>query len=105
MLQALLHLAAAHRWFCGQDDVTGAFLHSYIIEVIYIHQPQGFDDGSGHICHLMCSLYGLCQAAQCWNNYLHHELITIGYCQTYLDAAVYVRRTTNGKNYHPRDPC
>lgn len=46
-LQALLHLVAAHGWFRAQDDVTGAFLHSFIMEVIYMHQPQGFDDGSG----------------------------------------------------------
>ena len=62
-LRALLHLAAAHGWFRGQDDITGAFLHSYITEVIYMRQPQGFDDGSGRVCHLVRSLYGLRQVA------------------------------------------
>jgi Reverse transcriptase (RNA-dependent DNA polymerase) len=52
-LRALLHLAAAHGWFHSQDDVTGAFLHSYITEVIYMRQPQGFDDGSGRVCRLV----------------------------------------------------
>ena len=61
-----------------------------------MHQPQYFDDGSGHVCHLVQSLYGLYQVAQCWNKYLHHELIAIGYHQTYSDAAVYVQRTING---------
>jgi hypothetical protein len=78
-LHALLHLAAAHGWFCGQDDVTGAFLNSYITEVIYMQQPQGFDDRSGRVCRLVRSLYGLCQAACCWNKLLHGDLTKVGY--------------------------
>ena len=62
-----------------------------------MYQPQGFDDGSGHVCHLIRSLYGLRQAAQCWNKYLHNKLIVIGYHKTYSDAAVYVQRFTNGE--------
>ena len=57
-LKALLHLAVAHGWFRGQDDVTGTFLNSYITEVIYMHQPKGFDDGSGRSCRIIQSLYG-----------------------------------------------
>ena len=95
-LWALLQLAAAHRWFHSQDDITGTFLHSYITEVIHMHQPQDFDDGSGHVCHLVQSLYGLYQVAQCWNKFLHHKLTTIEYQQTYLDANVYVWKTANG---------
>jgi hypothetical protein len=94
-LRALLHLAAAHGWFRGQDDVTGAFLHSYITEVIYMRQPQGFDDGSGRVCRLVRSLYGLRQAARCWNKLLHSELTKIGYHQAYSDNAVYVRLSAN----------
>jgi hypothetical protein len=55
-----------------------------------MHQPQYFDDGSGHVFHLVQSLYGLYQVAQCWNKFLHHKLTTIEYQQTYLDANVYV---------------
>jgi len=62
-----------------------------------MHQPQGFDDGSGQVFRLIRSLYGLHQAAQCWNKYLHNELIMIGHHKTYSDAAVYVQRSTNGK--------
>ena len=94
-LRALLHLAAAHGWYRNQDDVTGAFLHGYITEVIYMRQPQGFDDGSGRVCRIVRSLYGLKQAARCWNKLLHGELTKIGYHRTYSDNAVYVRLSAN----------
>ena len=61
-----------------------------------MRQPQGFDDGSGRVCRLVRSLYGLRQAARCWNKFLHRKLTTIEYQQTYSDAAVYVRKTANG---------
>ena len=94
-LWVLLHLPAAHGWFWGQDDVTGALLHSYITEVIYMRQPQGFDDGSGWVCCLMQSLHGLWQAACCWNKLLHHELTKIGYHQMYSDNPVCVYLSAN----------
>ena len=47
-LWAILHLAVAHGWAWGQDDVTRAFLHSNIGEnkVIYMKKPIGFEDGT-----------------------------------------------------------
>jgi hypothetical protein len=66
-LKALLHLTAAHGWFRRQDDVMGTLLNSYITEVIYMRQLKGFDNGSGHLCQIIRSLYGLRQAAHCWN--------------------------------------
>ena len=60
---SLLHLAIIHGWFQGQDDIMAAFLHSDLNEVIYIRQPEGFDNGTDHVAQLLQSLYGLKQAA------------------------------------------
>ena len=35
-LWAILHIAAAYGWVCGQDNVTSVFLHSDIDHVIYM---------------------------------------------------------------------
>jgi Reverse transcriptase (RNA-dependent DNA polymerase) len=78
----------------------GAFLHSYITEVIYMRQPQGFDDGSGQVCRLVQSLYGLHQAAHCWNKLLHGELTKIGYHRAYSNNAVYVHLSS-----YPHGQC
>ena len=52
-IQALLHLAVVHGWFQGQDDVVAAFLHGNLDEVIYMRQPEGFDDGTDHVAQLL----------------------------------------------------
>src|SRR6266704_2022107 len=47
-LRTGLALAAVNGWDLHQFDVKGAYLHRYIEEEIYMQQPLGFDDGSGH---------------------------------------------------------
>jgi len=80
-LQAILHLAVAHGWAWGQDDVTGAFLHSDIgkDEVIYMKQPIGFEDGTGQPVCLQRGLYGLKQASRLWNKHMDSKLISVQY--------------------------
>ena len=62
-----------------------------------MRQPKGFDDGSGRSCRIIRSLYGLRQAARCWNKLMHRELSAVGYHQIYSDAAVYVHRSANSE--------
>jgi hypothetical protein len=79
-------------WHRGQDDVTAAFLNSELVEMIYMHQPQGFGDSTDRVYKLIRSIYGLRQAVRCWNQYLHTALLKIGYHHTHSDSAVYIRQ-------------
>ncbi|GBE80639.1 Retrovirus-related Pol polyprotein from transposon TNT 1-94 [Sparassis crispa] len=97
-LRAILHLTAAHGWHRGQDDVTGAFLHSKVDVIIYMQQPVGFDDGTGRVCRLLLSLYGLRQSSHLWNEYMDGQLSTISFHRLICDSAIYVRRTETGAN-------
>jgi len=92
VLRILLHLTISFGWYRGQDDVTAAFLNAELVETIYMRQPQGFSDGTDRVCKLVRSLYGLKQAARCWNQHLHAALLKLGYHRTYSDSAVYVRQ-------------
>jgi Reverse transcriptase (RNA-dependent DNA polymerase) len=39
-------------------DVKGAYLNLNLEEEIYMQQPDGFDDGMGHVLKLCRALYG-----------------------------------------------
>ena len=90
MLWALFHLTVAYGWSRGQDDVVAAFLHGDLDETIYMHQPEGDDNGTGRVARLLCSIYGLKQAARVWNKLMHQKLIMVGYDQLTSDTAVYL---------------
>jgi Reverse transcriptase (RNA-dependent DNA polymerase)/GAG-pre-integrase domain len=92
ILRILLHLTISFGWYRGQDDVTAAFLNTRLVETIYMRQPQGFGDGTNRVRKLVRSIYGLKQAARCWNQYLYAALLGIGYHRTYSDSAVYIRQ-------------
>ena len=95
-LRAILHFAAAHGWYRGQDDVTGAFLHSEIDHEIFMKQPEGFSDGSDKVAELLLSLYGIKQGSHLWNKYMHQKLVTCNFACLTSDHAVYTRRTAAG---------
>ena len=67
-----------------------AFLHGDLNEVIYMRQPEGFNNGTDHVAQLLRSLYGLKQAARCWYKLLHKELLAVEYTQLVSDTAVYI---------------
>lgn len=50
-----------------QFDVKTAFLYGDIDETIHMQQPERYDDGTGRVCRLRRSLYGLNQFSHCWN--------------------------------------
>ena len=92
----LLALAVTEDWEMQQMDVKGAYLNGTIKEQIYMKQPEGFDNGTSHICHLIKSLYGLKQAGHEWNEELNKQLESLGWEPTMVDPCTYVRRKADG---------
>jgi len=95
-IRNLLALAVAKNWEIQQMDVRGAYLNGTIKEQIYMQQPEGYDDGTGHLCHLIKSLYGLKQAGREWNNELNKQLESLGWRPTMVDPCMYVRKSPEG---------
>ena len=95
-IQTLLALAVTEDWEMQQMDVKGAYLNGTIKEQIYMKQPEGFDDGTGQVCHLIKSLYGLKQAGCEWNEELNKQLESLGWKPTMVDPCTYVRWKTDG---------
>uniref|UniRef100_A0A803MUI6 Reverse transcriptase Ty1/copia-type domain-containing protein n=1 Tax=Chenopodium quinoa TaxID=63459 RepID=A0A803MUI6_CHEQI len=54
-IRTLLSIVISHSWLVHQLDVKNAFLHGYLKEIVYMHQPMSFCDKS-HID--VCVYYG-----------------------------------------------
>lgn len=58
-VRAILALATKHDMELVQFDVKTAFLNSSLDEDVYMQEPEGYEDGLDHVCHLRKGLYGL----------------------------------------------
>lgn len=95
-MRFLFALAVKHDLRIRQLDVVTAFLHGELKEEIYMLQPEGFNDGSGQVCRLQKSLYGLKQASRNWYERLNTVLADTGMERCDADPCVYYSFTDNG---------
>jgi Reverse transcriptase (RNA-dependent DNA polymerase) len=72
-------------------DVKGAYLNGILKEKIYMQQLEGYDDGSGRVCLLVKTLYGLKQSGCEWNKELVMKLKEFGFNPLRSDPYAYVR--------------
>ncbi|CAI7796100.1 unnamed protein product [Closterium sp. NIES-54] len=63
-----------------QLDMKNAFLQSKLDRVFYMYQPDYFNDGTGRVCKLLKSLYGLKQTPLMWYRALDGVLLGAGCC-------------------------
>jgi hypothetical protein len=78
-LRAILALVPAKKLKVQQMDIKGAYLNGYLKERVFMKQPEGFEDGTGRVCRLVKTLYGLKQSGQEWNSELNAKLLTFGF--------------------------
>ena len=90
-LRAILALVPVKRLKIQQMDIKGAYLNGILKENIYMEQPEGFNDGTGKICHLIKTLYGLKQSGREWNKALDIKLIEFGFSRLTSDPCVYIK--------------
>lgn len=95
-IRAILSIAATEKMQLSQFDVSTAFLYGELQELIYMHQPEGYKDGTEKVCKLNRSLYGLKQAPRCWNNRFGRFLSQLGFKVSEADPCLYTREK-NGK--------
>ena len=90
MLCAILALVPLKNLQLNQMDVKGAYLNGILQETIYMEQPEGYEDGTGRVCRLVKTLYGLKQAGQEWNKELDGKLKDHEYQCLLSDLCVYI---------------
>lgn len=90
-IRFLISLAVQFNLEITQTDAITAFLQGDFEEDVYMHQPEEFDDGSGRVCKLNKSMYGLKQASRQWNIKLRQVLLDAGFKQSRVDPCIYFR--------------
>lgn len=92
-IRTVLSVASVKQMCLSQFDISTAFLYGKldINDEIYISQPEGFDDKSGRVCKLKKSLYGLKQAARCWNNCISKFMTNSGFTQSTADSCLFTK--------------
>ncbi|KAF8731517.1 hypothetical protein AX14_004766 [Amanita brunnescens Koide BX004] len=78
-LQSVIAETVQRGWKLRQMDVKGAYLNGLLKEEVYMAQPEGFDDGTGRVCRLIKTLYGLKQSGREWNEQLNKKLTEKGF--------------------------
>jgi len=91
-IRAILAIAPTRKLHIQQMDVKGAYLNGILKERVYMRQPEGYGDGTGRICLLIKTLYGLKQAGREWNIELDTKLRRRGYVRLRSDPCVYIWR-------------
>ena len=84
-----------------QMDVKTAFLQGNLDCEICMKQPEGYvnADKPNHVCKLNKGIYGLKQAARCWNAAIDTFLKGNGYKCSTADSCLYIKsiKEDNGK--------
>ncbi|CAI7879200.1 unnamed protein product [Closterium sp. NIES-54] len=79
-----------------QLDMKNAFLQSKLDRVLYMSQPDYFNDGTGRVCKLLKSLYELKQSPLLWYLALNNVLVGAGWKKIQVDEALYFKVGEDG---------
>ena len=104
-LRILLTYTAYHDLDLVHWDIVAAFLNGDLKEEVYMRQPMGFEDGSGRVCHLKKSIYGLCQSARAFYQKLDSILLPNGWTRLKTEWAVWKDKKNNIIGCHVDDMC
>jgi len=89
-IRAILILVPSKGLKVQQMDVKDAFLNGNMSERVYMRQSDGFNDGTGRICRLIKTIYGLRQAGWEWNKVYDERMHKLGFEPLKSDPCVYM---------------
>ena len=92
-IQTILAVTNHFNWEIELMDIKGAYLNSILNEEIYMVQLDHFNDGTGRVLKLVCTIYGLKQAGRVWHQKLCHVLVNLGFSQSAADECVYIKKS------------
>ncbi|CAA7038770.1 unnamed protein product [Microthlaspi erraticum] len=95
-IRLLISLAASRGWEIHHLDVKTAFLHGELQEVVYVTQPEGFEEKGceGKFCKLNKAFYCLKQAQRVWSINLKHIFKELRFTKCTKEPTVYQREVS-----------
>ncbi|CAI7745119.1 unnamed protein product [Closterium sp. NIES-54] len=90
-LRIFLSIVAVFDLILMQLDMKNAFLQSKLHRVLYMYQPDYFNDGIDRVCKLLKSLYGLKKSPLLWYRALDSVLLGAGWKKSQVDTALYFK--------------
>ncbi|CAI5477321.1 unnamed protein product [Closterium sp. Yama58-4] len=76
--------------FIIQMDTSTAVLNEILDENVYMTQPPGYEDGTGRVCKLKKSIYGLKQVPRCWCQKLE-AVLEMGFKTSSCDESLFLK--------------
>ncbi|GJY29079.1 ribonuclease H-like domain-containing protein [Tanacetum coccineum] len=100
-IRTVLSLTASRHWPIHQLDVKNAFLHGNLSEIVYMHQPLGFQDvvHPDYVCLLQRSLYGLKLAPRAWFQRFASYITRVGFSHYQCDSSLFIHRQGTDTGY------
>lgn len=95
-IRTLLAVGNQYKFYFKQLDIKTAFLNGKLNESIFIYPPKGVTCKNGYILKLKKSIYGLKQAAKCWNDTINEFLVNLGFQRSTADYCLYYK--SSGKD-------
>ncbi|CAI7792350.1 unnamed protein product [Closterium sp. NIES-53] len=95
-LRIFLSIVAVLNLNLMQLDMKNAFQQSKLDRVLYMYQLDYFDDGTGRVCKLLKSLYGLKQTPLLWYRALDGVLLGAGWKKSQVDTVLYFKAGGDG---------
>lgn len=97
-VRVVLSLVVHHNWSIKQLDVSNAFLHGVLDEVVYMKQPLGYKDTKHpqYVYKLNKVLYGLRQAPRAWFSMFSSFLVQQGFFNSKSDASLFIHKFAVG---------
>src|SRR5438034_2940674 len=91
-LRALFAIAAREKMSIHMMDAQNAYLNSDLDKEVYMEVPEGVEnaEGSGSVCLLLKSLYGLKQSANLWNKRITSTVRSFGFEPITAEPSIFI---------------
>nr|GEV68594.1 ribonuclease H-like domain-containing protein [Tanacetum cinerariifolium] len=91
-IRTVLSLVISQHWPVHQHGVKNAFLHSDLVETVYMHQPSSFwePEHSNYVYLLQRSLYDLIHAPHAWFQRFAAYVTTVGFTPSRCDSFLFI---------------